>query len=251
MGGFVYLGTVLVPEGANTLVSAAYPVVGGMIGAIIGFAVIYLAMLIKAPTKQRNEARRRVGELSEKRKPHFEVHPITGKRAKYESVQYSAWAELKVRNTGNDVTLEDVKVQIVELSQVFEEQGEKGSCFLHEPYPRWSPSNVYWSERNAKPNQLSLSISPNASSYALIAFHWDHGIALGSFNTQTRAPMLESKIVIEVSSKNSGIQRKAYYIEYHPPSRDEFEFVEWDLWCKSHNVNISEKSTTDKGDSQS
>ncbi len=221
-----------------------YPTIGSLLPAwlpqawpIVG---IFLLLIIAFEGAYR---------ISHKRlKCNLEAHPITGKRASYESIPYTAWAELKVTNTNPDETLEDVKVQIVELSQVYEEQDKQGSYFLHEPYPRWTPSNVYWSERNAPPNQFSLPIAPGESSYALIAVHLDSGPALGKFNTPTRAPMLESKIVIEVSSKNSGILRKAYYIEYRPPHSDEFEFMEWDLWCKSHNVN--EQLIHDKEGSQ-
>ena len=39
------------------MISAAYPVIGGVIGVIVGFGIIYLIYLIKAPYKQRDEAR--------------------------------------------------------------------------------------------------------------------------------------------------------------------------------------------------
>lgn len=241
MSVFGYLGSLLAAEGTSKLLLAGYVTGGVVVGAVGGFGIFYMVMIIRAAVKQRDEARRRVFELSEEKKDNIEANPITGKRAEYENVQYTAWAELQVKNTSNDVTLEDVRVQIVELSQVLEDQDEKGSYFLHEPHPRWSPSNAYWSERNSPPNQLGLPISPNDSSCALIAVHFDHGPALGKFNTPTKPTMLESKIVIEVSSKNSRIWRKAYYIEYHPPLRDEFEFEEWDLWCKRDNVSVREQ----------
>lgn len=65
-GAFIFLGTILTPEDASRLVSAIYPTVGGVIGAIVGFGIIYLICLFRAPYKQRNEARTL---LETKRKP--------------------------------------------------------------------------------------------------------------------------------------------------------------------------------------
>jgi hypothetical protein len=68
------------------------------------------------------------------------------------------------------------------------------------------------------------------------------------FNTLTHPPMLESRIVIEVSSPSSNTWRGIYYIAYHPLKTDKFEFVEWDSWKANHKV--IEKPIPDKGDSQ-
>jgi hypothetical protein len=83
---------------------------------------------------------------------------------------------------------------------------------------------------------LSTSIPSGATRCAEVAFHGEHSPALGTFNTPSYPVMLESRIAVEVSSRNSNIWRGLYYIEYHPSARDEFEFIEWDLWRKSHNV---------------
>ena len=183
-----------------------------------------------------NSTKERLLILEEERIPKIVAEPITCKPASYERVSKTAWAELKIKNTSSDVPLEDVNVQIAELIGVFEKQDERGVYFLHDSYPDWNPSNIYWSESNAPANQLSITIPPGATRYALIAFHPDLGPALGIFNTLTYPPMLESKIAIEVSSPNTLTWRGEFYIEYHPPGRDEFEFVEWDSWCGSHNV---------------
>ncbi len=68
MGIFVFLATLLIPENANAVITALYPAVGVVIGAIVGFGVIYLIMLIVAPYKQRNEARHLLSEIPSKRK---------------------------------------------------------------------------------------------------------------------------------------------------------------------------------------
>ena len=54
---FIYGGTVLTPEDASKFVAAAYPAIGGIIGAVIGFGIIFAIKLFWAPYKQRNEAR--------------------------------------------------------------------------------------------------------------------------------------------------------------------------------------------------
>lgn len=212
----------------------------GLCIIIFGMFCVWLVTTVSAPVKQRNEARKRVIRLEEERIPHIELQPTTGKKASYEQGNKTAWAELKVTNTSSSVPLEDVSVQIVELVQIYEKQNEQGVgtgiYHLHEIYPNWNPSNVFWSERNTLANQLSILIPPGDTKYAMIAFHLESGPDLGLFNTPTNRHILESKIVIEVSSPNSAIRRGAYYIEYHPPSKDEFEFVEWDSWCENHKV---------------
>lgn len=179
------------------------------------------------------------------------VKPVTGKRARNEQNKKTAWAELKIINA-SEINLQEVSVQIVELVQVYEKQDGQGIgtgiYHLHEPYPSWNPSNVYWSERIYLPNQLNVNIPPNSTGYAMIAFHEEHAPALGSFNIPTHPQMLESKIKVEISSPNFAIWKGSYYIEYHPVARDEFEFVEWDLWCKSHNV--IDESNLDQRDYQ-
>lgn len=63
---FALLGAVQIPADASDFVSAAYPVIGGIIGAVVGLGIIYQIMLITAPYKQRNEARELV---EQQRKP--------------------------------------------------------------------------------------------------------------------------------------------------------------------------------------
>ncbi len=63
VGVFALLGTIFAPENSGRLASAVYPVAGGAVGAIVGFGIIYLICLIKAPYKQRDEARKQLMEL--------------------------------------------------------------------------------------------------------------------------------------------------------------------------------------------
>ena len=60
MIGFAFWGTVLTPPEASKLVSALYPTVGTIIGALVGFGIIYLAMFFRAPYRQRNECQKQV-----------------------------------------------------------------------------------------------------------------------------------------------------------------------------------------------
>lgn len=211
--------------------------------ALFVFALFcaWLCATVAAPIRQRNEARAKVTALEKEKEPCIEVHPLPCARASYERRDKTAWAVLKVKNASSWVDLEKVNVQIVELMQVFECQDDqgigKGVYSLNEPYPLWTPANVYWDESNALGNQFEIPIPRGATRLALIAFHWEMGTALGYLNTSTRPPMLESRIVIEISSPNMNTWQGVYYIGYLPPSQDRFEFVEWDSWCESHPVN--------------
>jgi hypothetical protein len=245
MSVFGVLGPFLAPEGASKPLLAAYAVIGVGVGFGGGFVIVYMLMLIKAPFKQRNEARAKVIGLEKEKEPCIEVHPLPCKGGFYELGGQGASAVLKVRNSSCGVDLENVSVQILELAQVTEVQDGQGigtgRYEVYKPYPRWSPANVYWAESNAPPNQFEIPIPRGATRVALIAFHPAKARALGFLNTPTKPVMLECRIVIEVSSPSMSTWQGSYYIAYHPPLRDEFEFIEWDLWRKSHNVNISEE----------
>jgi len=57
MGTCIFLATIFTPEDANRFISGVYPAMGTIIGATVGFGIIYLVMLFRAPYKQLNEAR--------------------------------------------------------------------------------------------------------------------------------------------------------------------------------------------------
>lgn len=167
-----------------------------------------------------------------------EVRPTTGKPTNYERNELTAWADLVIKNTSPSSA--DMSVKIVEVVQVYEKENEQGKgtgiYHLFEPSPKWSPASVYWSGRTGTPRQFVRTVQPNESQYATIAFHHRNMSGIGTFNTLTQPPLLESKIVIEVSSPNMRTWQGTYYIEYHPPGRDSFEFVEWASWCKNHPI---------------
>ncbi|MDO8715794.1 MAG: hypothetical protein Q7J73_03180 [Dehalococcoidales bacterium] len=180
------------------------------------------------------------------RKPHLdegvangiEVTPITGEKSDYEGHELSAWADLEIKNTGPQSS--DMRVKIAEVMLVYEEKDKEGRGIgiyhLAEPTPKWSPANVYWSGITGEPNQLVRTVQPGETQSAPIAFHHKNGSGIGVFNTRTHRSLLESRIAIEISGTGSNTWRGFYYIEYHPPRTDQFEFVEWDLWCKNHKV---------------
>lgn len=177
----------------------------------------------------------KLGVLEEERIPKIIVSPTTGKPISYEKNELSAWAELEITNIST-FPLQEVTVQILETVLVLEKQDTRGSYFLHQPSERWNPSSVFWSGRTGPAGEFSRSIPPKGTQYATIAFHPKPGSGLGTFNTLTHPPMQESKITIEVSSPNINAWRGTYYIEYHPASTDDFEFIEWDEWCRGHDV---------------
>ena len=45
MGGFIYLATIMTPDNASKLVSASYPAIGTVVGALVGLGIIWLVML--------------------------------------------------------------------------------------------------------------------------------------------------------------------------------------------------------------
>lgn len=240
MVGFAFLGEFLVPEGASRFMSGAYRAVGTVIGAIVGFAVIFIIMLMRAPIKQRNEARAEVIEMKKEKEPCIEVYPLACKAGLYERSNRSSWAALRIVNASSEVDLGDVSVQILELmeiTEVVDAQGmSKGIYDVFRDYTGWTPANVYWDESNAAANEFKISIPRGATRVALVAFHVKGGSALGFLNTPKYTPIMQGRIVVEVSSTSMNTWRGVYYIEYIPPAKDEFELVEWNSWCESHKV---------------
>lgn len=62
-GSGIFIGTIVTPEDAGRIISATYPAIGGLIGILAGFSIIFIINLILAPYRQRNEARKRLIEL--------------------------------------------------------------------------------------------------------------------------------------------------------------------------------------------
>jgi hypothetical protein len=64
-----FVGFWLIPDNSTQFLQFAYPAIGGAVGFILGFIVafgiIYLVMLMRAPYKQRNEARLIIEKLSQ------------------------------------------------------------------------------------------------------------------------------------------------------------------------------------------
>ncbi len=227
----------------------------GIILFLVFFLSVFTKNLILAPSTEERELQNNLIEKGDRIKvledaniPKFDVRPRTDKRTSYEQTELTSWAELEIRNTSPSVDLADVNVKIVELVRVYEKQNEKGigigEYHLHEPYPNWSPANVYWSGRTGTPHQFSRPINPGELQYATIAFHHKNGAGLGVFNNLNHTPLLECRIVVELSSSGSNSWQGIYYVAYHPLRTDEFEFVEWHTWCESHKV--VEKSNPDK-----
>ncbi len=236
LGGF--LGTVYTPEGSGRFISAICPTAVVILGAIIGIIIIFIINLILAPYRQRNEARKKVVKLEEERIPHIIASPFTTQPQGSWDTNTFPSAELSVKNISRSTALDEVSVQISECFSVFEKQDEPGIYYLHGYLlDGWHPANVYWSERTDLPNQLSVSISPEETKSALIAFRKKLNPALGIFNTPTYPVFVDGvKITIEVSSTNSAMWKGEYYLKYRPPRTNKFDFIKWDEWESTHNV---------------
>lgn len=206
------------------------------IGAGVAFGAIFLFNLARAPYKQRNDARERVETLEKERIPYLELKPVSGNpHNEYENAP-TAWAELQVRNTSHIKPLTNVRVQITRCVYALEKQEQRGSYFLHDNRG-WLPTNVYWSERNTQPNTLHTTINPGDTGIALIAHHPKGSVSLGIFNTRARSTFVGGQLIkVFVSSTESAPIIGEYYIEYHPPARDEYEFLEWDEWLTTHKL---------------
>jgi hypothetical protein len=220
----------------------------------LGFTTIYMSpaaqfasMLffwifstVGAAVVQRNEARKRVQELENERVARLAVKPCTGRRQSDSPHEHLMWAELQVTNTSSSQRLEEVEVRVIRCLNI-EEKPDKPNVYLLFDSHDWNPSGIYWSERDANPTQLRLTIAPSATRSSLIAFQDDPNGGACTFNTRTHSVRIGScKIDMEVSSLNSAPWLGAFYIQCHPNyvggSKAKFEFVEWDTWVANHNV---------------
>lgn len=221
------LFTIFIPIGVAVFIylfPAAEPVFNGgglmqeWIVAIVGIALfiafvfgVFMKNLILAPFNQDrslneelNEKEQRIRLLEVERIPHIEVKALVGKPQSYDRSELTTWAELEIRNTSSSIDLTEVSVKIIEATFVYEDQDGKGkgtgTYQLHRGYPNWSPSNVYWSGRTGQPDQFRRPINRLEKQYATIAYHHKLGNALAPYNILTKPNVLESKILVEISS---------------------------------------------------
>ncbi len=59
----VFIGTIVTPEGVGRVISAIYPVFGGIIGVLAGFSLIIIFNLVLAPYHLLKEAQKRIRQL--------------------------------------------------------------------------------------------------------------------------------------------------------------------------------------------
>ncbi len=212
----------------------------------IVFAGIFLFNLVRAPVLIRWE---------KEQIPSIVVSLHSGRRQWDYEHQHLMWVELGITNTSPTLPIKDVEIQVKNLVDVLPRQDEPGKYLLY-VIQQWSPTGICWSERFAPPNQLRLTIPPNSTRHALIAFSNDSNGMWTIFN----APIANkpryvggAKITIAVSSPDSALWQGDFYIECHPNytdgTRARFEFVEWDVWVASHDI-VAHPSIADKEGSQ-
>jgi len=221
----------------------------------IGLAILYFVSLIKAPYLQRNEARARVQTLEDKSAPCVSVEPCVGRRqADYERTEHLMWAELQVTNMSNQ-PLKNVGVNIVTCLTVQEKQNSpSGNDYLVWDFLNWHQTSAYWSERNAQPQQLELTIPTGATRVSLVAFQDNSNGGQFVFNSPNHEWVVGGVTIdVEISSSTAVMWKGSYYIECHPNylggDRAKFEFLEWDKWVNNRNIILlepdKEKSQTE------
>lgn len=196
--------------------------------------LVYIFNLIRAPVYIKWE---------KEKEPTMTVSPYSGRRQNdWEKTERLMWAELRVTNTSSLQELKDVGVNIVTCLAVIKKQDSPNDYALYKQFD-WNPASVYWSERNAPSHQMSLSIPPSATRIALVAFQDNSNGGQFAFNTNLYDWIVGGvKIEVEISSFNSALLKKAFYIECHPNyvggDRAKFEFVEWGGWATNRNISL-------------
>ena len=177
----------------------------------------------------------------------IQVTPITHKRqAEYERTQYLMWAELQITNASPN-ELKDTQVNIASCLTLQEKQDSEN----RNDYVMWNHLNllpfcIYWSERQAPPNQMSIRIPSGATRSALVAFQNNSNGGNFNFNSPNKEWIVGGvKIDLEISNDEIVLWRGSFYIECRPnyagrtiaeydPAR--FEFLEWDKWTNNRNI---------------
>jgi hypothetical protein len=174
----------------------------------------------------------------------IEVKPVTGKRTSdWEKTERLMWAELAVTNTSSQ-ELENVQVNITECLTLQKKQDSKNKKdFVMWDFLKLGPFCVYWSERQAQPNQMNLAIPSGATRSTLIAFQDNSNGGSFNFNTMNHNWVVGGvKIAVEISSHESVLWRGDFYIECHPNyfggEKAKFEFLEWDKWVIGRNITL-------------
>lgn len=102
------------PSDATVFWQNAYPIIGGAIGVIAGFVIvfilIFLCNLFRAPYRQRNEARIFCQELQLEKEPVLEIVEV--KEANY--LQMGQTHGLVITNKGTD-RADDCRGQLIEI----------------------------------------------------------------------------------------------------------------------------------------
>lgn len=208
----------------------------------IPVVVLFIFLLPVAPYKLWRKEKIHVARLEAERVPKFVVTPL-GDRQQWEhqTTEHLMWAELRVRNTSPSQSLHNVGVRVRAYTITQERHNISGTYILIDGLADFKPAQVYWSRRDADPQQLTIDIPPGSERTSLIAFSDDSNGPPGILNAPVRQRVsLGGKLEVEVTSLDSAAWRGAFYIECHPHycrgSSATFEFIPWERWVETHPV---------------
>ncbi len=178
IGAFAFLGAIFTPENAGRLASAIYPVVGGAMGAVVGFGIIYLICLIKAPYRQRDEAR-----VSLQAKP--KTVPLQNRKELIEAV----------------ATVENTTLQLVNCQNAID---TNSTIINAESYARRDEAYEKW---NQSMNELRRQYLVAGDEYEKIAIDFTGfvGLQIMSKMGQLKYPEDTKPVVLQDTLKFAGV----------------------------------------------
>ena len=211
---------------------------------ISGLVFVWIWATVRAPYRQRDEARAQVatvldenGRLTEERIPKISAEACTGVNTSGIGA-HLMWAELKVENTSPTQPLNGTQVRVVTCEHISppldgtDEYKNLGAYMWD-----WSPITLRWSQSDSD----AKDIPGGTSRDVLVAFSDNSNGPPAVFNdvAHTHCP-LELKILVEISSSSSAAWRGSYFIRCHPNyaggPRAQFEFLAWEEWASTRTV---------------
>lgn len=219
------------------------------VGLAVGGALLFLVVSFLAFHRVREE--RDAALESQKGQSRLAVKPVSGRRQSASGNLHLMWAGLEVTNTDPTMALRNVEVQITACHEVLcirEQEKQEFTYHLCGQQEDWTRVNACWSESEVTPRSTKVDIPQRATRTAIIAFqdNPNGGTVIYNGPMSNKPTSAEAKIEVEVSSPDSILWKKSYYIQCHPNYVDgtlaRFDFAEWDTWMRDHKVFIEPSS---------